>query len=171
MNELITGALFKRMVLHGAAAITAQKLERLGRGDEAKAEDAQETGERAEEPAGAEKEKRRRHGGFALKRRDEGETEHAPEQETAAPETADAPETAQESAEAETAADSEPAAAQGPDAAQPEAAEAAEEPVCDGHCDTCTLECDAAERESRTDGAADGEADAQPEAEGENAVE
>ena len=25
MNELITGALFKRMVLHGAAAITAQK--------------------------------------------------------------------------------------------------------------------------------------------------
>ena len=156
------------------AAITAQKLERLGRGDEAKAEDAQETGERAEEPAVAEKEKRRRHGGFALKRRDEGEAEPAPEQETAAPEAADAPETAQESAEAETAADSEPKAAQEPDAAQPEAAEAdgaAEEPVCDGHCDTCTLECDAAERESRTDGAADGEADAQPEAEGENAVE
>ena len=25
MNELITGALFKQMVLHGAAAITAQK--------------------------------------------------------------------------------------------------------------------------------------------------
>ena len=25
MNEQITGALFKRMVLHGAAAITAQK--------------------------------------------------------------------------------------------------------------------------------------------------
>ena len=151
------------------AAITAQKLERLGKGEEPKAEDAQETGERAEEPAGADK--RRRHGGFALKRRDEGETGPAPEQEPAAPDAADEPETAQESAEAETAADSEPAAAQGPDAAQPEAAEAAEEPVCDGHCDSCTLECDAAERDSRTDGAADGEADAQPEAEGENAVE
>ena len=152
------------------AAITAQTLERLGRGDEAKSEDAQETGERAEEPAGAEKEKRRRHGGFALKRRDEGETGPAPEQEPAAPDAADEPETAQESAEAETAADSEPVACEEPDAA--EADEAAEEPVCDGHCDSCTLECDAAERESRTDGAADGEADAQPpEAEGENAVE
>ena len=149
------------------AAITAQKLERLGKGEEPKAEDAQETGERAEEPAGADK--RRRHGGFALKRRDEGETGPAPEQEPAAPDAADEPETAQESAEAETAADSEPVACEEPDAA--EADEAAEEPVCDGHCDTCTLECDAAERESRTDGAADGEADAQPEAEGENAVE
>lgn len=149
------------------AAITAQKLERLGKGEEPKAEDAQETGERAEEPAGADK--RRRHGGFALKRRDEGETGPAPEQEPAAPDAADEPETAQESAEAETAADSEPVACEEPDAA--EADEAAEEPVCDGHCDSCTLECDAAERDSRTDGAADGEADAQPEAEGENAVE
>ena len=149
------------------AAITAQKLERLGKGEEPKAENAQETGERAEEPAGADK--RRRHGGFALKRRDEGETGPAPEQEPAAPDAADEPETAQESAEAETAADSEPVACEEPDAA--EADEAAEEPVCDGHCDSCTLECDAAERDSRTDGAADGEADAQPEAEGENAVE
>ena len=75
------------------AAITAQKLERLGKGEEPKAEDAQETGERAEEPAGADK--RRRHGGFALKRRDEGETGPAPEQEPAAPDAADEPETAQ----------------------------------------------------------------------------
>ncbi|MGN0742178.1 MAG: Asp23/Gls24 family envelope stress response protein [Candidatus Fimadaptatus sp.] len=156
------------------AAITAQKLERLGKGEEPKAEDAQETGERAEEPAGADK--RRRHGGFALKRRDEGETGPAPEQEPAAPEAVviDEPEPAQESAETGAAADSEPVACDEPDAAQPDAAEAdeaAEEPVCDGHCDSCTLECDAAERDSRTDGAADGEADAQPEAEGENEVE
>lgn len=125
------------------AALTAQKLERLGRGEEPKLDDKPEAEPKQDEPAEADK-RRRRAGGFSLRRREEeraGEPAAEPEEpaEEPAPEEP-APEVAaaDEPAEAPTQSAEEPA--------QEAEGEEDEEPVCDGHCDTCTLECDAAER-------------------------
>ena len=127
------------------AALTAAKVERLGRGEEPKAEEKPEDDE-------DKRAKQRRGSGFSLRRREdkpEGEGEDdaqpdAPADEPEQPEAAPQDEPAAEEAPADepqtVQADEQPA-----DADEGENGED-DEPVCDGHCDTCTLECDAAER-------------------------
>lgn len=127
------------------AALTAAKVERLGRGEEPKAEEKPEDDE-------DKRAKQRRGSGFSLRRREdkpEGEGEDdaqpdAPADEPEQPEAAPQDEPAAEEAPAD-----EPQTVQADE--QPADADEGEngednEPVCDGHCDTCTLECDAAER-------------------------
>lgn len=127
------------------AALTAAKVERLGRGEEPKAEEKPEDDE-------DKRAKQRRGSGFSLRRREdkpEGEGEDdaqpdapadKPEQPEAAPQDEPAAEEAPADEPQTVQADEQPA-----DADEGETGED-DEPVCDGHCDTCTLECDAAER-------------------------
>lgn len=126
------------------AALNAAKVERLGHGEEQKSE--AKADEKPEEPAAedaAEGEKKRTW--FGLRRREDGKDE----------ETADEkPEASQDDAPAANVEDDEKPADASAEEAMP-ADEAApetdadeqddeDEDVCDGHCDTCTLECDAA---------------------------
>lgn len=130
------------------AALTAAKVERLGRGEEPKTEDKPEDDE--------EKRAKRRSSGFSLRRR-EDKPEGEGEDDAQVDATADQPEqpevAPQEESAAEEAPADEPQAVQADeqpagDGEPVDDGEAGEddEPVCDGHCDTCTLECDAAER-------------------------
>ena len=121
------------------AALNAAKVERLNHGEETKPEPKAE--EKSEQPAAeepAEGEKRR--SWFSLRRREDGKDEEQPTEEKPAeqPETEDAP-------APEAVADEQPAVEE--PAAEPAPADAADdenEDMCDGHCDTCKLECDAA---------------------------
>lgn len=119
------------------AALNAAKVERLNHGEETKPEPKAE--EKSEQPAAeepAEGEKRR--SWFSLRRREDGKDEEQPTEEK--------PETKPEDAPApEAVADEQPAVEE--PAAEPAPADEADgedEDMCDGHCDTCKLECDAA---------------------------
>lgn len=119
------------------AALNAAKVERLNHGEETKPEPkAEEKSEQsaAEEPAEGEK----RRSWFSLRRREDGKDEEQPTEEK--------PETKPEDAPApEAVADEQPAVEE--PAAEPAPADEADgedEDMCDGHCDTCKLECDAA---------------------------
>ena len=123
------------------AALNAAKVERLNHGEETKPEPkAEEKSEQsaAEEPAEGEK----RRSWFSLRRREDGKDEEQPTEEK----PAEQPETKPEDAPApEAVADEQPAVEE--PAAEPAPADAADdenEDMCDGHCDTCKLECDAA---------------------------
>ena len=123
------------------AALNAAKVERLNHGEETKPEPKAE--EKSEQPAAeepAEGEKRR--SWFSLRRREDGKDEEQPTEEK----PAEQPETKPEDAPApEAVADEQPAVEE--PAAEPAPADAADdenEDMCDGHCDTCKLECDAA---------------------------
>lgn len=123
------------------AALNAAKVERLNHGEETKTEPkAEEKSEQsaAEEPAEGEK----RRSWFSLRRREDGKDEEQPTEEK----PAEQPETKPEDAPApEAVADEQPAVEE--PAAEPAPADAADdenEDMCDGHCDTCKLECDAA---------------------------
>lgn len=138
------------------AAISAQRVERLGRGEEPH-EDKPETEARDEEPAETERRKKFRSSKLFSQRRSAEEhadetASDASEQDKSEPIYAPAP--ASES-QAATEVESAPAAEAAPEAeaaAQPENdAPAAidadpdeDEQVCDGHCETCTLKCEAA---------------------------
>lgn len=119
------------------AALNAAKVERLNHGEETKPEPKAE--EKSEQPAAeepAEGEKRR--SWFSLRRREDGKDEEQPTEEK----PAEQPETKPEDAPApEAVADEQPAVEE--PAAEPAPADENED-MCDGHCDTCKLECDAA---------------------------
>ncbi len=138
------------------AAISAQRVERLGRGEEPREDKPEEP--RAEESAEPERRKKLRSSKLFAQRR--AADEPAPDESAA-----DAPEAAQEPIYAP-APEAQPEGAAGqPEGDAPEQSDAPEqadapeqgdapeaivadpeedEPVCDGHCDTCTLKCEAA---------------------------
>ena len=127
------------------AELNAAKVERLGHGDDAKTEDKADT---ADDQDG---DKRRSfRSGFSLRRHDDDKEEDASE---------DKPESAQDDNDAPVAAASEETEQSGDsDESKPADAKVEQgsaqdesdddEPMCDGHCDTCTLECDAADKKN-----------------------
>lgn len=133
------------------AELNAAKVERLGHGDDAKTEDKTDSAT-ADDQDG---DKRRSfRGGFSMNRHDDDkedaaedksvfvkadyeETENEPD--TSASDGAVQPVNAEKSESADVKAESDNAAEQSDDD---------DEPMCDGHCDTCTLECDASDKTS-----------------------
>lgn len=150
------------------AALSAQRVERLGRGEEPH-EDKPELEAHEGKPSETERRKKLRGSKLFAQRRasderqDEAEPDEAAGQEPILAPEAEAPE-APGASEPE-AADVKPEGAEaqaetetpGTVQADPDL----DEPICDGHCETCTLKCDAAGELDEQGTGADGEKRAQ----------